>query len=67
MDNNKQLTLIEALCIKENGWDSEEEKQLHDKASSLILKESQRLHLEYQIQLKEEKLRNLKAGNNDQQ
>lgn len=66
MSNNKQMTLIEALCIKEQGWGTEEERLLHGKASSLISKEAQRLHLEYQKQLIEEKLQNLKNDNNEQ-
>ena len=66
MSNNKELTLIEALCIKEQGWGTEEERLLHGKASSLISKEAQRLHLEYQKQLIEEKLQNLKNDNNEQ-
>jgi hypothetical protein len=66
MSNNKQMTLIEALCIKEQGWGTEEERLLHGKASSLISKEAQRLHLEYQKRLIEEKLQNLKNDNNEQ-
>ena len=62
--NNKELTLIEALCIMEHGWHSEEEKHLYGKSLSLISKEAQRLHLEYQKQLIEEKLQNLQGGNN---
>ena len=61
------MILIEALCIKEQGWGTEEERLLHGKASSLISKEAQRLHLEYQKQLIEEKLQNLKNDSNEQQ
>jgi hypothetical protein len=65
MNNEKQMTLVEALCIKEQGWGTEEERLLHGKASSLISKEAQRLHLEYQKQLIEKKLQNLEGESNE--
>jgi hypothetical protein len=55
MTNDNELTLIEALCIKQHGWGiGEEEKQLYFKAEALILKETRRVRLEYKKQLKEE-------------
>jgi hypothetical protein len=55
MINDNNLTLIEALCIKQHGWGiGEEEKQLYFKAEDLILKEVHNLRLEHKKQLKEE-------------
>jgi hypothetical protein len=64
MSNNKELTLIEALCIKTHGFRTEEQRELHAQSEVVIFKEAQRLHLEYQKQLIEEKLQNLQGGNN---
>jgi hypothetical protein len=64
MSNNKELTLIEALCIKTHGFRTEEQRELYAKAEVVIFKEAQRLHLGYQKQLIEEKLQNLQGGNN---
>ena len=55
MTNDNELTLVEALCVKQHGWGiGEEEKQLYFKAEALILKETRRVRLEYKKQLKEE-------------
>ena len=55
MTNNKDLTLIEALCVKQHGWGiGEEEKQLYFKAEALILEEVGKLRLEYKKQLKKQ-------------
>ena len=52
--SNKQLTLVEALCIIQSGWGiSEVEKRLYFEASDLISKEVQRVRLENQKQLLE--------------
>ena len=52
--SNKQLTLVEALCITQSGWGiSEVEKRLYFEASDLISKEVQRVRLENQKQLLE--------------
>lgn len=65
--SNKQLTLTEALCIIQSGWGiNEVEKRLYFEASDLISKEVQRVRLENQKQLIEEKLQDLKATNNKQ-
>lgn len=52
--SNKQLTLVEALCIIQSGWGiNEVEKRLYFEASDLISKEVQRVRLENQKQLLE--------------
>ena len=67
MSNNKKLTLTEALCIIQSGWGiSDAEKRLYFEASELISNEVQRVRLENQKQLIEEKLQDLKATNNKQ-
>ena len=67
MSNNKKLTLTEALCIIQSGWGiSDVEKRLYFEASELISNEVQRVRLENQKQLIEEKLQDLKSTNNNQ-
>ena len=61
----KQLTLVEALCLVRVGWGTQEEKQLLQKADSLISKEAQRLRLEYQKELIEEKLKNINTSSSN--
>ena len=63
---NKQLSLIDALCIVKTGWRTEQEKELLDNAYLLIKKHSEILHLEYQKQCIEEKLTEIQGGNNEQ-
>jgi hypothetical protein len=59
MTNDNELTLVEALCVKQHGWGiGEEEKQLYFKAEALILKEVGRLRLEYKKQLNKENQNN---------
>ena len=65
MTNNKQLSLIDALCIVKTGWRTEQEKELLDLAYLLIKKHSEVLHLEYQRQCIDEKLTEIKG--NDKQ
>jgi hypothetical protein len=60
MINNKQLSLIDALCIVKTGWRTEQEKELLDLAYLLIKKHSEVLHLEYQRQCIDEKLTEIK-------
>ena len=64
---NKQLSLIDALCIVKTGWRTEQEKELLDNAYLLIKQHSEILHLEYQKQCIEEKLTEIQGGNNEQQ
>jgi hypothetical protein len=60
--DNKQLSLIDALCIVRTGWGTEQEKELLDNAYLLIKQHSQVLHLEYQRQCIDEKLNAIKGG-----
>jgi putative AlgH/UPF0301 family transcriptional regulator len=61
MTNNKQLSLIDALCIVKTGWRTEQEKELLDNAYLVIKQHSEILHLEYQKQQIDEKLTKIKA------
>jgi hypothetical protein len=54
------LTLLEALCITKTGWTTEEERQLFDKASSIIEQEGKRLKLIYKKELIENELKQFK-------
>jgi hypothetical protein len=60
MTNNKQLSLIDALCIVKTGWRTEQEKELLDNAYLVIKQHSEILHLEYQKQQIDEKLTKIK-------
>jgi hypothetical protein len=59
--DNKQLSLIDALCIVRTGWGTEQEKELLDNAYLLIKQHSEILHLEYQRQCIDEKLNAIKG------
>ena len=65
MSNNKQLSIIEALCIVKTGSRTEQERELLDNAYLVIKKHSEILHLEYQRECIDEKLIKIKA--NDKQ
>ena len=55
MTNHNELTLVEALCIKQHGWGLDEiEKQLYFKAEALILEEVHNLRLKHKKQLNKE-------------
>jgi len=60
MTNNKQLSLIDALCITRTGWRTEQEQELSNNAYLVIKQHSERLHLEYQRQCIDEKLNKIK-------
>jgi len=60
MTNNKQLSLIDALCIVKTGWRTEQEKELLDNAYLVIKQHSEILHLEYQRECIDEKLIKIK-------
>jgi hypothetical protein len=62
MTNNKQLSLIDALCIVKTGWRTEQEKELLDNAYLVIKQHSEILHLEYQRKCIDEKLFKIKEG-----
>lgn len=66
MINNKELSLIDALCIVKTGWRTEQAKKLFDNAYLVIANHSEILHLEYQKQCIEEKLTEIKGGNDEQ-
>jgi hypothetical protein len=61
MTNNKQLSLIDALCIVKTGWRTEQEKELLDNAYLVIKQHSEILHLEYQRECINEKLTQIKG------
>ncbi len=60
--DNKQLSLIDALCIVRTGCGTEQERELLDNAYLLIKQHSEVLHLEYQRQCIDEKLNAIKGG-----
>jgi len=62
MTNNKQLSLIDALCIVRTGCGTEQERELLNNASLLIKQHTEVLHLEYQRQCIDEKLNSIKEG-----
>jgi hypothetical protein len=65
MTSNKQLSLIDALCIVKTGCETEQERELLDNAYLVIKQHSEILHLEYQRECIDEKLIKIKA--NDKQ
>jgi hypothetical protein len=60
--DNKQLSLIDALCIVRTGCGTEQERELLDNAYLLIKQHSEVLHLEYQRQCIDKKLNAIKGG-----
>jgi hypothetical protein len=65
MTNNKQLSIIDALCIVKTGSRTEQERELLDHAYLVIKQHSEILHLEYQKECIDEKL--FKIKENDKQ
>jgi len=61
MTKNKQLSLIDALCIVKTGWRTEQEKELLENAYLVIKQHSEILHLEYQRECINEKLTQIKG------
>ena len=59
--SSKKLLLIDALCIVNTGWRTEQEKELLDNAYLVIKQHSEVLHLEYQRQCIDEKLNKIKG------
>jgi hypothetical protein len=59
--DNKQLSLIDALCIVRTGCGTEQERELLDNAYLLIKQHSEVLHLEYQRQCIDKKLNAIKG------
>ena len=62
MSNNKELSLIDALCIVKTGCGTAQERELLDHAYLVIKQHSEILHLEYQKQCIEEKLTEIQGG-----
>ena len=60
MTNNKQLSIIDALCIVKTGSRTEQERELLDHAYLVIKQHSEILHLEYQRECIDEKLFKIK-------
>ena len=56
MENNKELSIIDALCIIKTGYRTEQEKELLDNAYLVINQHSLILHLQYQKECIDEKL-----------
>lgn len=59
---NKQLSLIDALCIVKTGCRTEQERELLDHAYLVIKQHSEMLHLEYQRQCIDDKLCEIKKN-----
>ena len=66
MTNNKQLSLIDALCILRTGYKTQQESELVDHAYLVIKQHSERLHLEYQRECIDEKLFKIKEDDKQQ-
>jgi len=66
MTNNKQLSIIDALCIVKTGSRTEQERELLDHAYLVIKQHSEILHLEYQKEWIDEKLFKIKEGDKQQ-
>ena len=60
MSNNKQLSIIDALCIVKTGSRTEQERELLNHAYLVIEQHSEILHLEYQKEFIDEKLFKIK-------
>jgi len=60
--DNKQLSLIDALCIVRIGYKTQQESELVDHAYLLIKQHSEVLHLEYQRQCIDKKINAIKGG-----
>ncbi len=56
----KELSIIEALCIIHSGISNNDERELYDEASDVVMKEGKRLKLIYEKELIEEKLQKFK-------
>jgi hypothetical protein len=47
----KELSIIEALCIIHSGISNNDERELYDEASDVVMKEGKRLKLIYKREL----------------
>ena len=59
MEKKFELTLIEALCIVQRGWETEQEKELFDYAEKIIQHERKKQHLKYQLFILNSKLESM--------
>lgn len=57
------MTLIEALCLVNSGWTTEEEHTLHLQARKIIWGEARRLHLQNLINKSEQELAKMEKPN----
>ena len=55
-ENKFNLSLLEALCIQDCGWSTEQDKELYDYAYTVIQKEVKKLRLNYQMFIIKNKL-----------
>jgi hypothetical protein len=55
----EELTINDALCIIHGGWSGDDEGELFNIACRMIKKESEKLHLKYQLQKVNQKLKEL--------
>jgi hypothetical protein len=53
------LSLLEALCIQDCGWSTEQDKELYEYAYSVVKKEVEKLRLNYQMYTIKNKLEKL--------
>ena len=58
-ENKFNLSLLEALCIQDCGWSTEQDKELYEYASTVVKKEVEKLRLNYQMYTIKNKLEKL--------
>jgi len=55
-ENKFNLSLLEALCIQNCGWSTEQDKELYEYACTVVKKEVEKLRLNYQMVIIKNKL-----------
>ena len=55
-ENKFNLSLLEALCVQDCGWSTEQDKELYEYAYSVVKKEVEKLRLNYQMFIIKNKL-----------
>jgi hypothetical protein len=55
-ENKFNLSLLEALCIQDCGWSTEQDKELYEYAYTVVKKEVEKLRLNYQMFIIKNKL-----------
>jgi hypothetical protein len=58
-ENKFNLSLLEALCVQDCGWSTEQDKELYEYAYSVVKKEVEKLRLNYQMYTIKNKLEKL--------